>query len=127
MDFVKKILVFSPVINVILFYCYFSHLLFLLSEINSIPSYLVASFLYEIYFYLVSKWCKKIQFIFECFKFDALDQFKGKEVAKLFFSKGVKNEPFKIMHHNTCVHYLVTLVCIFYFCLFFQQICKKCF
>ena len=55
MDFVKKILVFSPVINVILFYCSFSHLLFLLSEINSIPSYLVAPFLYEIYFYLVSK------------------------------------------------------------------------
>ena len=46
--------------------------------------------------------------IFECFKFDALDQFKGKEVARLF-SKGVKNESFKF------VHYLVTIVCIFLF------------
>ena len=52
MDFVKKILVFSPVINVILFLLLFLSLI--ISEINSIPSYLVASFLYEIYFYLVS-------------------------------------------------------------------------
>ena len=48
----KKILVFSPVINVILFLLLFLSLI--ISEINSIPSYLVASFLYEIYFYVVS-------------------------------------------------------------------------